>query len=105
MTDAMVAASFNRIISIEEFQSRVSEILFAHGMQVTTQLSCHHDWIPDTRNARRLINSVNLSLLAKAFSLWGNSRGRPMDINRSDESEAIWFLRAANSLPWYSVKK
>lgn len=105
MTDVLLAASFDRTISLEEFRTRVSEILYFHGMQVATQLSCHHDWIPDTRDARRLINSVNLSLLAKAFALWGNTAGRPMKITHDDPSEEFWFLRAANSLPWYSKEQ
>lgn len=102
MTDALLAASLNRTVGIDELQNRSSEINFFHAMQVITQLSCHHHWIPDTAEARSLINSVNLSFLAKAFVLWATPNGRPMRITHDATSEEMWFLQAANSLPWYS---
>ncbi len=102
MTDALLAASLNRIVEVDELRNRSSEIKFSHAMKVITLLSCHHHWIPDTGEARSLINSLNLSFVAKAFVLWTTPNGRLMRITHDANTEDMWFLQAANSLPWYS---
>jgi hypothetical protein len=103
MTDALVTDSLNRVVDLDELRQRVTQLQSLHSMRVITDLSCTHPWLPDTPRMRARINSVNLSLLAKALVLWSDPNGRPLTITGDESSdERIWMLRAVNSLQWYS---
>jgi len=94
---ATMLACQGRVVSVEEFRRRVSEIDVRTGLHYVTVVSSMllrgrlEEW-PDRAN------SFNLPLLAKAFVLWGSLEGgRPMT-----SEEGLDLLKAINSLPWYS---
>lgn len=103
MTRAHLNNSLGRSIDLAELKGRIEELNFVHAMRVVTDLGCIYPWLPDTVEMRGIINSTNLSLLAKGLTLWSNPGGRPLNLTDNLETdEKVWLLRAVNSLRWYS---
>src|SRR5438128_581547 len=92
--------SLNRTVSPAELRAAVSQINLRDGLEFVTKQSARH-FREATAASIPLVNSLNLSLLAKAFVLWGNPDGRPLRRTGGGDDERVLLLRAVNSLPWY----
>jgi len=94
--------SFDRAVPPDELRSVVEQINLREGLEFVTKWSARAYREPNDELISA-VNPLNLSLLAKAFALWGNPEGRP--IRRTDEAdtdERLWLIKASNSLPWHS---
>lgn len=93
--------SFNRTVHPEEIRGVIEQINLRDGLEFVTKESARAYREPDD-GPLVTYNPLNLSLLAKAFVLWGNPEGRPLGRAEDGQDERLWLLAAANSLPWHS---
>jgi hypothetical protein len=92
--------SLDRTVSPAELRAAVSQISLREGLEFVTKQSARH-FREATEASIPLVNSLNLSLLAKAFVLWGNPGGRSLRRTGGADDERVLLLQAVNSLPRY----
>jgi hypothetical protein len=97
MADALITDALPDPVDLPELRNRVSVLQTEDSLRLITQLSCAYTRNPELPAFSRLVNPINLTLLAKAFTLWTRPDGQ-----RLEEADLLWLLRAVNSLPWYS---
>lgn len=96
MTNAQMTDAFDSPVPLAAIEHRVRELRTYDAASVATRLSCEYWWRQGDRRYSRLVNPINLSLLAKGVALWSDDSGRSIS-----DGEPEWLLRALNTLQWY----